>query len=82
MPSSDAVVRPRKASKSSTSWWRRSPIADYLAGAALIFDFSGAVSGSRAAGAAKTDEEMLAQDWQAVGGDLQRAMSRHPLDGS
>ncbi len=58
---------------------RRSPLRDFLRGAALIFDFGG-TSGRRRISTARipSDADRLASDWNAVGEDLRRAMGSRP----
>lgn len=58
---------------------RRSPLKDFLRGAALIFDFGGTI-GRRRISTVQTpsDAERLAADWNAVGQDLRRAMGSQP----
>ena len=58
---------------------RRSALADFLRGAALIFDFDGCLSRRRLSTLRHdTDADALAADWRAVGNDLRRAMDSHP----
>ena len=58
---------------------RRSPLRDFLRGAAHIFDFGGTL-GRRRISTVRTpsDADRLAADWNAVGQDLRRAMGSHP----
>lgn len=50
---------------------RRSPLGDYLRGAALIFDFTGSLSRRRISTMRyATDADALAADWDVVGADL------------
>ena len=58
---------------------QRSPLGDFLSGAALIFDFAGTLSRRHVSTVRHpTDADALAADWDAVGGDLRRAMGWHP----
>lgn len=60
---------------------KRSPLRDFLRGAALIFDFDGGLSRRRiSTNRYATDAEALASDWHAVGRDLRRSMGSHPPD--
>ena len=58
---------------------RRSPLKNFLRGAALIFDF-GSTLGRRRISTVRTpsDADRLASDWNAVGQDMRRAMGSHP----
>ena len=56
-----------------------STLADYLGGAALIFDFVGSLARRPISTVQHpTDADALAADWDAVGNDLHWAMRRHP----
>lgn len=59
---------------------RRSPLRDFLHGAALIFDFRGNL-GQRDISTVRcpSDRDRIAEDWWAVGNDMRRAMGQPPV---
>ena len=58
-----------------------SPLRDFLRGVALIFDFEGNLSRRGLSTVQNpTDADALAADWNAVGGDLRRAMGNRPSE--
>ncbi|WP_420435858.1 hypothetical protein [Candidatus Poriferisodalis sp.] len=59
---------------------RRSPLRDFLHGAALIFDFGGRL-GRRGITTTRhpSDASRLEADWWAVGNDMRRAMGQPPV---
>ena len=62
-----------------TAEGHRSPLRDFLGGAALIFDFAGTLTWRHVSTVRHaTDADALAADWDAVGDDLRWAMGRHP----
>lgn len=78
--STEIAARPgQDPSSDQVTGARRSPLRDFLRGAALIFDFDGALSRRRLSTVQNpTDADALAADWMAVGGDLRRAMGKRP----
>lgn len=60
----------------------RSPLSDFLGGAALIFDFVGTYTWRHISTVHHpTDADALAADWDAVGNDLRWAMHcHHPVN--
>ncbi len=76
-----AVETTRGLSDRRATARHRSPLGDFLGGAALIFDFVGTSAGRHISTVHHpTDADALAADWDAVGNDLRWAMHCHPSD--
>ena len=74
-----ATTRSQVPASDKAAEARRSPLRDFLRGAALIFDFGGTIGRRRISTARNpSDADRLAEDWNAVGQDLRRAMGSHP----
>lgn len=78
--SMETVAEPRQSPPyNRAAERRRSPLGDFLGGAALIFDFAGTLTWRHISTVHNpTDADALAADWDAVGDDLRWAMSCHP----
>lgn len=78
--SADTPSIPKQVPTSDgTSESRRSPLRDFLRGAALIFDFGGTIGPSQISTVRNpSDADRLAADWDAIGQDLRQAMGNHP----
>ena len=76
----ETVIGPtRDPSRHRAAERHRSPLGDFLSGAALIFDFTGTRTWRHVSTMQyPTDAAALAADWDAVGDDLQWAMNCHP----
>ena len=80
LESLETIARPtRDPSRHRTPERHRSPLGDFLGGAALIFDFTGTLTRRHISTVYHpTDADALAADWDAVGDDLHWAMGCHP----
>lgn len=76
----ETVTRPtRGPSRHRTAERHRSPLGDFLSGAALIFDFTGSHTWRHVSTMHyPSDADALGADWDAVGDDMRWAMNRHP----
>ena len=81
IPSHEGRDDPRPPGlRSAANGCTEAATADFLSGAALIFDFTGSFEWSRVSTRRSArDGEALAGDWAIVGDDLRRAMGHHPI---
>ena len=79
----DLDITARRTSDGQAARSMRSTMRDYLRGVACIFDVTGSLSRHRISTMRHdTDTEVLAEDWDAVGADLHRAMGQQVLERS